>query len=87
MSVRGDGYTNHCPACLHSKHVDVHPGDRAEICGGILRPVGFDLGGQKLSVIFRCRSCGAVRRNRTSPADDAEEIQRLMRQFAERGPG
>ena len=26
------GYScrNHCPYCLHSKHVDVNPGDRAE---------------------------------------------------------
>ena len=27
--VHGNGYTNHCPHCLHSKHVDVNPGDRA----------------------------------------------------------
>ncbi|MEK7158524.1 MAG: RNHCP domain-containing protein, partial [Patescibacteria group bacterium] len=27
--VTGDGYTNHCPQCLVSKHVDVYPGDRA----------------------------------------------------------
>ncbi len=28
------GYTcrNHCPTCLHSKHVDVNPGDRQEEC-------------------------------------------------------
>jgi DNA-directed RNA polymerase subunit RPC12/RpoP len=27
--VVGDGFTNHCPKCLYSKHVDVFPGDRA----------------------------------------------------------
>ena len=28
------GYScrNHCPKCLHSKHVDINPGDRAEKC-------------------------------------------------------
>ena len=28
--VKKLGYTcrNHCPYCLHSKHVDVNPGDR-----------------------------------------------------------
>ena len=28
------GYScrNHCPYCLHSKHVDINPGDRAENC-------------------------------------------------------
>ena len=30
---------NHCPRCLCSLHVDVLPGDRANPCGGILRPV------------------------------------------------
>ena len=30
------GYScrNHCPYCLHSKHVDVNPGDRSEKCHG-----------------------------------------------------
>ena len=28
------GYSsrNHCPYCLHSKHVDIKPGDRMETC-------------------------------------------------------
>ena len=35
------GYTsrNHCPFCLCSLHVDINPGDRANDCGGILRPI------------------------------------------------
>ena len=37
--VAGDGYTNHCPNCLWSKHVDVNPGDRAAICGGMMKAV------------------------------------------------
>lgn len=32
--VEGNGYTNHCPNCIWSKHVDIHPGDRASLCGG-----------------------------------------------------
>jgi hypothetical protein len=28
---RGDGYTNHCTACLWSAHVDIQPGDRAAV--------------------------------------------------------
>ena len=35
--VRGNGYTNHCPYCLWSKHVDINPGDRAAGCGGLKR--------------------------------------------------
>ncbi|HLL91284.1 MAG TPA: RNHCP domain-containing protein, partial [Tepidisphaeraceae bacterium] len=38
-SVRGNGYTNHCPGCLWSRHVDVNPGDRAAACGGLMEPV------------------------------------------------
>ena len=37
--VVGNGYTNHCPKCLWSKHVDINPGDRAEKCGGMMKPI------------------------------------------------
>lgn len=34
--VKGTSYTNHCPNCLWSKHVDQNvPGDRAELCHGL----------------------------------------------------
>ena len=36
--VKGNGYTNHCPYCLYSKHVDEDPGDRAATCHGIMEP-------------------------------------------------
>jgi len=35
--VIGTGYTNHCPDCLWSKHVDVNPGDRQSKCLGLDR--------------------------------------------------
>ena len=41
--VVGDGYTNHCPKCLWSKHVDIMPGDRAEDCQGLMRPIDIKL--------------------------------------------
>ena len=41
--VVGNGYTNHCPACLYSKHVDRSPGDRAADCGGLMEPVAVAL--------------------------------------------
>ena len=37
--VEGDGYTNHCPHCLWSRHVDVNPGDRKATCKGMMEPV------------------------------------------------
>jgi len=37
--VEGDGYTNHCPRCLWSKHVDINPGDRCSNCFGMMEPI------------------------------------------------
>ena len=39
------GYSsrNHCPYCLHSKHVDIMPGDRKETCKGDLEPIGLEI--------------------------------------------
>ena len=81
--VTGDGYTNHCPACLWSLHVDVNPGDRAESCGGAMRPIGIETKGGKRALVHRCEKCGAERRCKTSPGDDAEALYALARASAE----
>ncbi len=81
--TRGDGYTNHCPKCLWSLHVDVAPGDRAEDCGGAMRPVGVEDKGGKRSIVHVCDKCGITRRCRTSPGDDADAIYALARSAAE----
>jgi hypothetical protein len=63
-------YRNHCPACLHSLHVDVFPGDRAHDCGGLLEPIGAEQSGTKgWIIVHRCRRCGEVRRNRAALDD------------------
>ena len=72
-------YRNHCPYCLYSLHVDVHPGDRASDCGGVLEPVGVDYNSKKGWVIVHtCQRCGAERRNRAALDDptlpDAYEL-------------
>jgi predicted RNA-binding Zn-ribbon protein involved in translation (DUF1610 family) len=55
---------NHCPYCLISKHVDIHPGDRANPCQGLMDAVDYELSGKKgLVLIFRCRRCGELGRN------------------------
>ena len=33
---------DHCPYCLYSKHVDINPGDRANPCKGLLRPIDIE---------------------------------------------
>lgn len=79
------GYTsrNHCPFCLCSLHVDVNPGDRANTCRGILRPVQTLPDNRRgYIIIHRCDKCGAVVRNRAAheakvQPDDTELLIRL----------
>ncbi len=72
--VRGSGYTNHCPKCLWSKHVDINPGDRAAICGGMMEPVRVEGSSPSYTLAHRCVSCGHERRNAIDPADDMEKV-------------
>ena len=73
--VRGSGFTNHCPSCLYSMHVDIYPGDRAEECGGMMEPIGALHTPNGYVLIHQCEACGAVRRNKASPEDDRGAIQ------------
>lgn len=68
--VIGSGYTNHCPKCLFSKHVDIFPGDRAEDCGGLMEPIGVELEKGKYIIIQKCLTCGKIWRNEASSSDD-----------------
>ncbi|MDR0367310.1 MAG: RNHCP domain-containing protein [Rickettsiales bacterium] len=67
--VKGDGYTNHCPECLCSLHVDENPGDRACGCQGLMRPVGVEEKRGETVIIHRCIKCGAVKKNRSAAND------------------
>lgn len=69
-SVKGNGYTNHCPKCLWSKHVDVEPGDRAASCGALMEPVRIEGASQSYSIVHRCTGCGAEHANKTVAEDD-----------------
>ncbi|MCB9832763.1 MAG: RNHCP domain-containing protein [Planctomycetes bacterium] len=78
LPVRGDGYTNHCPHCLHSRHVDVNPGDRAADCGGLMVPVALRRDGKKgFMICHRCELCGHEKWNRSAAEDDPEELARI----------
>ena len=71
------GYScrNHCPNCLHSKHVDINPGDRQETCHGILKPIGIEINNKKgYVIIFKCEKCAMVRKNKSAKDDDMEQI-------------
>ncbi len=66
----GSRHRNHCPKCLSSVHVDIRPGDRASLCGGIMDPVSVWVRKDgEWAVIHRCRLCGGLSSNRVA-ADD-----------------
>lgn len=69
FEVKPLGYSsrNHCPKCLCSLHVDINPGDRANTCGGILRPIRVEPDPKKgYIIIHKCDKCGEIRRNRAA---------------------
>ncbi|MBB5233208.1 RNHCP domain-containing protein [Deinococcus budaensis] len=71
--LRNGSVRNHCPACLHSRHVDVQPGDRASDCGGVMAPVGLEQSGKKgWVIVHRCLKCGFAGRNRAALDDPAQ---------------
>ena len=75
--VKKLGYScrNHCNYCLHSKHVDKNPGDRSETCHGILEPIGMETSGKKgYVIIFKCKKCGAIRKNKVAEDDNMDLI-------------
>ena len=68
----GNGYTNHCPDCLWSKHVDIQPGDRAATCRGLMEPVAIEYVRSEFVIVHRCAACGHVRRNRAATDDQLD---------------
>ena len=76
--ITGDGYTNHCPICLWSKHVDVNPGDRASRCGGLMEPFEIEKIGQEISITHKCIKCGYKKKNKSSEDDDYNEILEII---------
>lgn len=76
-TVKGTGYTDHCPVCLLSEHVDISPGDRKAECGGLMEPIGATQKEGGWDIFYRCRECGIERFNKASPDDNFEKIIEL----------
>jgi hypothetical protein len=85
--VVGNGFTNHCPLCLWSKHVDVMPGDRANPCGGMMRPVQVTPKQDGYVITTQCLRCGHVHRNRSAPQDSQDALLTVAKHYAERTSG
>lgn len=78
--VKKLGYTcrDHCPSCLHSKHVDVNPGDRAETCHGDLVPISVEISSKKgYVIVYKCEKCGAIKKNKSAEDDNINLIIEL----------
>ena len=80
---------NHCPFCLHSRHVDLFiPGDRLCACKGLMAPVGLTFkvtrdkyvrqSNGELMLIHRCNFCGALSINRIAADDDAFRLLDIL---------
>lgn len=80
FKVEGTGYTNHCPKCLYSLHVDEDvPGDRLSKCLGLMEPVGIEMKKGKYVIIHKCTKCGKIMRNKMSEEDNFDEVVELAK--------
>jgi len=68
---------DHCPYCLYSKHVDINPGDRANPCKGLLKPIDIEKFKDTYKIIYKCESCGDLHKNIIATDDDMNEIIRI----------
>lgn len=78
VSKLGYSSRDHCPYCLHSKHVDINPGDRAESCKGDLEPIGIEISNKKgYVIIYKCKKCGKIKKNKAAEDDNMDLIIKL----------
>ena len=82
--VTGTGYTNHCPDCLWSKHVDKNPGDRLALqtCGGMMEPIATEKKGKDYMITHRCVKCGFERKNSFGPDDNFDTLVKISKKSA-----
>lgn len=72
VAVTGSGFTNHCPSCLWSRHVDIAPGDRAADCASLMVPLAATYERGKYVLLHECQGCGMRKPNRAAANDDSE---------------
>ena len=58
--------------------MDKNPGDRLETCHGDLEPIGLEISGKKgYVIVFKCKKCGAIRKNKAAKDDNMDLIIKL----------
>ncbi len=75
--VHGTGYTNHCPMCLWSRDVDVNPGDRASLCGGMMEPISVNAHKDRYIIRHKCTKCGKEKNQISADNDNMDEIIKI----------
>ena len=70
---------DHCPFCLYSKHVDINPGDRANICKGLLKPVGIEKFKDTYKILYKCEKCHEEHKNIMATDDNYDLIIELSK--------
>jgi len=68
---------DHCPNCLCSKHVDIMPGDRANNCMGMMKPIGIEKFKDSYKIIYKCSKCGEIHKNIMANDDNYDLIIKL----------
>jgi len=78
LKAPGTHNRNHCPYCLHSKHVDIEPGDRKSPCLGNMDVIAKYLKNDGEEVlVHKCGKCGFIRYNRIAGDDDFDLVESL----------
>lgn len=77
---------NHCPFCLWSRHVDINPGDRANPCQGMMKPIGiYTHARKKYVVLHQCVKCGQKTKSKAIIRDkNATDSSDLIIEFSNR---
>lgn len=84
QEVKGTGYTNHCPECFYSKHVDINPGDRLEQCQGLMEPIRVEVEHGEQILVQRCVKCQKEMKNKLSGEDNLEKLRELIEDLAKK---
>ncbi len=98
IQISGVVNRNHCPYCLHSRHVDLYiPGDRLCACKALMKPVGLTLKRSRdkytsdnhgeLMLVHRCINCEELSINRIAADDDPDMLLTILRNSPKNHPG
>ncbi len=80
--VLGNGYTDHCPSCLLSMHVDTNPGDRKSKCSGTMKAISAVDERGSIRISYICTKCGARKDVKAAQDDSSAAIAALVKKAA-----